>query len=62
MAERLSRRKMQHILETGANLVIAANAGCLMQIAREARFQGSAVRVFHPVELLDMSYQRRTLR
>jgi glycolate oxidase iron-sulfur subunit len=57
MAGRLSRRKLQNILSTRADLVITANAGCLLQIAREARQQGHKLEVVHPVEVLDMSYR-----
>jgi glycolate oxidase iron-sulfur subunit len=37
--------------------VITANAGCLLQIAREARQQGQHLEVLHPVEVLDQSYR-----
>jgi glycolate oxidase iron-sulfur subunit len=58
MAGRLSRRKLANILSTGADTVITANAGCLLQIAREARQQGHKLDVMHPLDLLDLSYQR----
>ena len=61
MAERLSRRKMQNILDTGAQVVITANAGCLMQIACEARAQRQVLKVAHPMELLDLSYRHQPL-
>lgn len=57
MAGRLSRRKLENILSTGAQVIITGNAGCLLQIAREARSQGEKLRVVHPVDLLDLSYQ-----
>jgi glycolate oxidase iron-sulfur subunit len=56
MAGRLSRRKLKNILTTGADMVITANAGCLLQIMREARQQGHRLEVLHPVEVLDRSY------
>ena len=58
MAGRLSRRKLDNILSTGARTVITGNAGCLLQIAREARSRGEKLWVAHPVELLDLSYRR----
>lgn len=61
MAGRLSRRKMQHIIETGARVVVTANAGCLMQIAREARLQGQVLKIVHPMDLLDLSYRKERL-
>ncbi|MEX2185961.1 MAG: heterodisulfide reductase-related iron-sulfur binding cluster [Pirellulales bacterium] len=61
MAARLSRRKLANILSTGASVVVTANAGCLLQIQREARVQGHALTIAHPMELLDLSYRGETL-
>ncbi len=60
MAGRLSRRKLQNILRTGAEVVITGNAGCLLQIAREARQQGHRLQVVHPMDVLDASYRGKT--
>ncbi len=57
MAGRLSRRKLSNIRSTGAQVVVTANAGCLMQIAREARSQGEPLELVHPMDLLDRSYR-----
>jgi len=57
MADRLAKRKLQNIRSTGARVVATANAGCLLQIAREARMQGEVLKLMHPVELLDLSYR-----
>jgi len=57
MADRLSRRKLNNILSTGARVVVTGNAGCLLQIAREARMQGHKLWVAHPMDLLDLSYR-----
>ena len=57
MAQRLSRRKLSNILSTGASTVVTANAGCLLQIAREARAQSQPLKIVHPMDLLDASYQ-----
>jgi glycolate oxidase iron-sulfur subunit len=57
MAGQLGERKLQHILTTGANAVITSNAGCIMQIAREANERGHKLPVYHPMELLDWSYR-----
>ena len=62
MATRLSRRKLKNILDTGARVVITSNAGCLLQIAREARVQGEKLAVVHPMDLLDKSYRGETLQ
>jgi glycolate oxidase iron-sulfur subunit len=39
-------------------VLATGNAGCHMQIAAGARLAGMSLRVCHPVELLDESYQR----
>src|SRR5262249_15322916 len=57
MSAQLSRRKLANIRATGASVVVTANAGCLLQIAREARAQGEKLLTLHPVELLDASYR-----
>ena len=57
MAGRLSRRKLDNIRRTAAQIVITANAGCLLQIGRESRQQHHRVWVAHPMDLLDLSYR-----
>jgi len=61
MADRLARRKLENIRSTGARVVVTANAGCLLQIARESRVQGEALKIVHPMDLLDLSYRNETL-
>ena len=60
MARRLRERKIDHILATGAECVAAANPGCALQIRAGLAARGSAVRVVHPVELLDEGEGRKT--
>ena len=62
MADRLGRRKLDNIRRTGARVVITANAGCLLQIAREARMQGETLKIVHPMDLLDLSYRREQVQ
>jgi glycolate oxidase iron-sulfur subunit len=61
MAQRLARRKLDNILRTGARTVITANAGCLLQIAAEARRRGEPLAIVHPMDLLDRSYRGEAL-
>jgi glycolate oxidase iron-sulfur subunit len=61
MADRLGRRKLENILQTEARVVITANAGCQLQIAREARLRRKKIKIVHPMELLDLSYRRKQL-
>ncbi len=57
MAGRLGDRKLENILATGAQIVLASNAGCLLQIQREVRQHRKPVAVMHPMTLLDLSYR-----
>jgi glycolate oxidase iron-sulfur subunit len=61
MADRLARRKLANIRATGAQLVITANAGCLLQIARQARLEGEVLPLMHPMEVLDRAYRQQPL-
>lgn len=56
MAERLLRRKVDFIEQTGASVVAAANPGCIAWIKRGIEERGLAIRVLHPVEILDEAY------
>jgi glycolate oxidase iron-sulfur subunit len=57
MSARLARRKLENIRRTGARAVLTANAGCLLQIMREARLQHQPLWIAHPMDLLDRSYR-----
>lgn len=57
MALRLGERKLDNIRRTGARLVLASNAGCLLQIMREVREAGEPIAVMHPMDLLDLAYR-----
>jgi glycolate oxidase iron-sulfur subunit len=48
--------KLRHIAATGATVVVTGNPGCLMQISAGLLRSGSAVRVVHPIDLLDAAY------
>jgi glycolate oxidase iron-sulfur subunit len=52
MADRLGRRKAQHIVATGAQAVFTGNVGCLLQIGRHLRAGHPKLWVAHPVEAL----------
>jgi glycolate oxidase iron-sulfur subunit len=57
MSDRLAERKIANILGTGARIVLASNAGCLLQIQREVRRNKLPLLVMHPMDLLDLSYR-----
>ena len=50
--------KVRSVVETGADAVVTANPGCMMQIGAGLRLAGHRTRVLHIVELLDESYRR----
>jgi glycolate oxidase iron-sulfur subunit len=56
MAGRLLRRKIDHVLASGAEAIVTANPGCILQIEKGLRDRGSPVRVLHLVEVLDRAY------
>jgi len=56
MADRLLARKVDNIVGTGAEIVLAANAGCLLQIGALMRQRQVPMALMHPMELLDLSY------
>jgi glycolate oxidase iron-sulfur subunit len=54
-ADELGDRKAANVLATGAELLITANPGCLMQIATATERAGGRIRLAHTVEVLDAS-------
>ncbi len=50
--------KVRSVVETGADAVVSANPGCMMQIGAGLRLAGHRTPVLHIVELLDESYRR----
>jgi glycolate oxidase iron-sulfur subunit len=58
IADRLLAMKIDRIVETGAEVVVAGNPGCLLQIAKGARARGLRLEVVHPVQLLARALQR----
>ena len=55
-AEELGDRKVQHLLDTGAQALVSANPGCLLQLQASLRRNGhEELPTFHMVELLDAS-------
>ena len=56
MADRLLRRKVRNVASTGAEAVVTANPGCILQIQAGLRAQGLERPVLHLVEVLDKAY------
>jgi glycolate oxidase iron-sulfur subunit len=54
-ARDLGDRKAGHVLATGAEVLITANPGCLMQIHAAAQRAGRTIGLAHTVQVLDAS-------
>ncbi len=52
MADRLLARKVDHVLASGARLLVTGNPGCMLQIAAGLRARDAQVEVRHTVEVL----------
>jgi glycolate oxidase iron-sulfur subunit len=57
MASRLLRRKVRHVTSTGADAVVTANPGCILQIQQGLGEAGSPIQVLHVIEILDRAYR-----
>jgi len=55
----LLENKIKNIAETNAEIVVAGNPGCLIQIGLGVKQHKLNMRVMHTVELLDLSYRSR---
>jgi glycolate dehydrogenase iron-sulfur subunit len=63
MSERLLAGKMRQIDATGAELILTANPGCLLQLragVAQSSQDGKRRRVMHVVELLDEAYAKKS--
>jgi glycolate oxidase iron-sulfur subunit len=60
LAERLLAAKMQRIEETGAEVILTANPGCMLQLRAGASRAAKPQRVLHVIELLDEAYRAAT--
>jgi len=58
MSARVLREKLTNVQATRAEVLATGNPGCQMQIGAGACLNGIALKVCHPVELLDESYDR----
>ncbi|MGH2378256.1 MAG: (Fe-S)-binding protein [Candidatus Limnocylindria bacterium] len=57
LSRKLLDRKMEHVARTGADLLVTANPGCLMQLDAGVRSRGLGIEVIHLIDLLDRSYR-----
>jgi glycolate oxidase iron-sulfur subunit len=58
MSARVLEEKLNNIQATGSELLATGNPGCQMQIGAGACLQRMPLKVCHPIELLDESYDK----
>lgn len=56
MSMRVLGKKMEYANGTGAEIIVSANPGCLLQLEAGVRKHGSGQRVMHVMEVLDEAY------
>ncbi len=57
MSAQILAHKMESVNATRAGIIATANPGCIIQLQAGVRMHGSAQRVMHVVEILDLSYK-----
>jgi glycolate oxidase iron-sulfur subunit len=60
IAREFLNRKLDCLAATGADVVVAGNPGCLLQIAAGLRERAMPMRAAHTIEILDWSYRSVT--
>jgi glycolate oxidase iron-sulfur subunit len=58
LAMSLLEKKMAAVNSTGAEIVVTANPGCMLQLQAGVRLWGRAQRVAHVLEILDEAYSK----
>ncbi len=53
ISEQMVDEKVRHVEETGAEYLIGADAGCLMNIGGRMERQGKKIKVLHIAEVLN---------
>jgi len=61
MADRLGKRRVRHLLATEPDIIASGNAGCSLHLQAQLKQSGADIPVMHPMELLDRSYEQRSL-
>lgn len=57
MAMAILDKKMQSVNSTGADMIVTANPGCMLQLKAGVELHGRGQRVAHVVEVLDEAYR-----
>ena len=59
-AGELGDRKARAVVTTGAELLVTANPGCLLQVGAAVARQGARIGLAHTIEVLDASLRGRS--
>lgn len=59
MSEAMVCEKARHVIETGAEILIGTDMGCLMNIAGRLNKEGNPIRVMHLAEILQEGVNKR---
>jgi glycolate oxidase iron-sulfur subunit len=62
MAMSVLKSKMDYVNMAGADVIVTANPGCMLQLQAGARLHGKGQRVAHVVEILDEAYRNYDAR
>ena len=57
LSMRLLDRKIENVIATKAQTIVASNPGCIIQLMHGVRQRGMQLDVIHPVDLLDLAYR-----
>jgi glycolate oxidase iron-sulfur subunit len=57
MAMEILEKKMESVNSTGAEVVVTANPGCILQLRAGCSLYGHGQRVAHVIEILDEAYR-----
>ena len=57
MSMDILNRKLDFLAETDAEVLLASNTGCIIQLAYGVRERRLPIEVMHPIDLLDWSYR-----
>jgi glycolate oxidase iron-sulfur subunit len=60
-ADELGKRKAENVAKTRANLLVAANPGCSMQISAALEKRGEKLPTAHTIEVLDASIRNESI-
>jgi glycolate oxidase iron-sulfur subunit len=57
MSMQVLKSKMEHVNRAGAEIIVTANPGCMIQLQAGAKMHGKGERVAHVIEILDEAYR-----